>query len=100
MHLLASEISAEYYTRSPGIVSLLMLTVAYRRRRYTHTYICIYVYICIYIHIHIHTQGRLNNLIVHSLYSIMVMATSVAGVMKMGNIVPTSLVFWASVLAP
>ena len=47
----------------------------------------------------LHTQGRFNNHTVHSLYSIMVMETSVVGVMKIGNIViraglkPTSLAF-------
>ena len=51
-----------------------------------------------------HTQSTFNNHPAHSLYGIIVMATSVMGVTKMGNIVPraviepTSLVFWASVL--
>ena len=54
--------------------------------------------------LHVHTQGRFNNHTEHSLYRIMVMATSVMGVMNMGNIVlrvlikPTSLPFWVSVL--
>ena len=54
--------------------------------------------------LHIHTQGRINNHTVHSLYRIMVMATSVMGLTKMGNIVPstglepTSLAFRANVL--
>ena len=54
--------------------------------------------------IHIHRQGGFNNHTTHSLYRIMVTATSVVGVMKMGNTVPrvglepTSLAFWASVL--
>ena len=54
--------------------------------------------------LHTHTQGMLNNHTACSLYRIMVMATSVVGVTKMGNIVPkvgfkpTSLSFWASVL--
>ena len=54
--------------------------------------------------IHTHTQGRFNNHTVHSLYRIMVMATIVMGVMKMGNIVPraeykpTSLAFWDTAL--
>ena len=51
-----------------------------------------------------HTQERFNNHKAHTLDMIMVMPTSVMGVMKMGNIVPragnetTSLAFWASVL--
>ena len=54
--------------------------------------------------IHIYAQGRLNNDRTHSLHRILLMATSVVGVMKMGNIVPrvriepTCLAFWASVL--
>ena len=54
--------------------------------------------------LHIHTQGRFNNHTVHSLHMIIVMATSVMVVMKMGNIVPraglepTSLAFQANVL--
>ena len=50
-----------------GIVSLLMLKLTY-------------------IHamaLHVHTQGRFNNI-----YTILVMVTSVKGVMKMGNIGP------------
>ena len=35
-----------------------------------------------------HTQGRFNNHTVHSLYMIMVTATCVVGVLKMGNTVP------------
>ena len=38
--------------------------------------------------VHIHTQGRFNNDTAHSVYRIMVTATSVMGMMKMGNIVP------------
>ena len=38
--------------------------------------------------LHIHTQDRFNNITAHSLYRILVMATSLVGVMKMGNIVP------------
>ena len=51
--------------------------------------------------LHIYTQGRFNNYTACSLYRIMVMATSVMSVMKMGNIVPrvglkpTYLAFWA-----
>ena len=54
--------------------------------------------------LHIHTHGRLNNHIAHSLYKIMIMATSVMDMMKMGNIVPRAglepsyLAFPASVL--
>ena len=52
----------------------------------------------------LHTQGRFNNRTAHSLYMIIVMATSVMGVMKMGKIVPSvgikqiSQAFWVSVL--
>ena len=51
-----------------------------------------------------HTQGTFNNHATPRSYRILVMATSVMGVMKMGNIVPTagieptSLAFRASVL--
>ena len=38
--------------------------------------------------LHIHKQDRFNNPTAYSLYRIMVMATSVMGVMKMGNTVP------------
>ena len=38
--------------------------------------------------LHIHTQYRLNDRTAHSLHSILVMATSVMGMMKMGNTVP------------
>ena len=84
----ASEVSADYYTRPPGIVSLVMLTITYIQA----------------MALHIHTQGRFNNHTVHSLYRIMVMTTSVIGVMKMENTVPragiktTSMAFRASVL--
>ena len=53
--------------------------------------------------LYIHTQGRFNNHTSPSLYMIMVMATSVVGVTKMGNTVPRvglkpiSLAFQASV---
>ena len=83
MQLLASEVSADYYTHPPGIVSLLMLTITYRQWPY----------------IYIHRVGSTP-----SLYRIMVTAISAVGVMKMGNIVlrvgvePTSLAFQASVL--
>ena len=45
MQLLASEVSAEYYTHPPWIVSLLMLTITYMHAMALHK----------------HTQGRLNN---------------------------------------
>ena len=86
---LALEVSADYYTRPPGIVILLKLTITYIQK----------------MALHIHIQGRFNNHTVHSVYRIMIMATSVMGVMKMENIVPrvglkpTSLAFWASVLS-
>ena len=55
-----------------------------------HTpYICVYTpYIYIYMYIYVYIQGRFNNQTVYSLYRIMVMATSVMGVMKMEDIVP------------
>ena len=37
--------------------------------------------------LHIHTLGRFNNHTAHSLYRVMVTATRVVGVMKMGNII-------------
>ena len=90
MQLLILEFSADYYTRPAGIISLLMLTITYRQSLY------------IYIYIYINTQVRFNNHATRSLYRIMVMATSVMGVIKMGNTVPrgglgpTSLAFRAS----
>ena len=54
---------------------------------------------------HIYEKGRFNNHTAHSLYKILVMETSVLGVMKIGNIVPragiksTSLAFHASMLS-
>ena len=54
--------------------------------------------------LHIHTQGRFNNDTAHRLCMILVTATRVMGMTKMGNIVPrvgvepTSVGFWASVL--
>ena len=54
--------------------------------------------------LHMHTQGRLNNHAARSLYRIMVMATSVVDMTKMGNMVPragtepASLALQASVL--
>ena len=71
MQFLNSEVTADYYTRPPGIVSLLMLTITYTQAA-----------------LHIHTLGRLINYTACSLYMIMLMATSVKDVIKMGNIVP------------
>ena len=71
MQLLASEVSEDYYTRLPGILNLLMLTITYIQAMI----------------LHIHTQGRFTNHTVRSLDRIVVMATSVEGVMAMGNIV-------------
>ena len=88
MQLLASEVSADSYTHPPGNVSLLMLTISYIQA----------------ISSHMHTQGRFNSHTPHNLYRVMVMATSIMGVMKRRNIVPreriemTSLAFQASVL--
>ena len=54
--------------------------------------------------VHIYTKGRFSHNTAHSLYRILVRATSVAGVMKMRYIVPrvgikpTSLTFWTIVL--
>ena len=88
MWLFASEVSADYYTHHPRIVSLVMLTITYIQA----------------MALHIHTQGRFNNQTTCSLYRIMVTATSVMGMRKMGNIVPRAglkpivLAFQASVL--
>ena len=38
MQLLVSEVSAEYYTRPPGILSLLMLTITSRQSPYIYIY--------------------------------------------------------------
>ena len=70
MQLLASEVSADNYTRPPEIVILLMLTNT------------------IGIALHMHTQGRFNNHTTKSLYRIMVTAMSVMGEMKLVNTVP------------
>ena len=43
--------------------------------------------------LHIYTQGMFNNRTSHSLYRIMVTATSVMGEMKMGKIVPRAEAF-------
>ena len=54
--------------------------------------------------LHTHIQGRFNNYTLCILYRILVTATSVMAVTKMGNIVPragfepASLAFWTSVL--
>ena len=64
-----------------------MLTITYRQQPYI-----------------LHTQNRFNNHTVHSLYRIVITATSLVGMMKMGNIVarvgikPTSLALCVSVL--
>ena len=53
--------------------------------------------------LHTHRQGGFNNHTMHSLYTIIIMAATVMGMMKMGNIAPrlglkpTSLVFQAIV---
>ena len=86
MQLLASEVSTDYYTHPPGIVSLVLLTITHIQA----------------MALHIHRQGRFNNYAVHSLYRIIVTAISIMGLMKMGNIVPkrvlntTSLAFRAT----
>ena len=88
MQHLASELRAENYTRPFGMVILCMLKITYIQA----------------MALHIHTRGRFNNHIAHSLYRIMVTATSVVGVTKMGTTVPRmgiepkSLSFWTSVL--
>ena len=88
MQLLASEFSADYYTRPLGIVNLLMLTITYMQG----------------MTLPIHTQGRFSNHTVHSLYRILVISTNVVGVTKMANTMPrmglepTSLAYRASVL--
>ena len=52
--------------------------------------------------LHIHTQSRFNNYTAHRLYRILIIATSVMGVMKIGNVITragiTSLAFRVSVL--
>ena len=88
MHVLDSEVSADYCTDPPGIVSLLMFTIGNIQTMV----------------LHIHTQGRCNNHTEQCSDRIMVTETSIMGEMKMGNSVPragiepTSLAFWASVL--
>ena len=88
MQLLASEVSADYSSHPPGIVSLLMLAVTHIQA----------------MTLRIHAQCRFNDHTSRSLDRIMVKATSFVGVTKMGNIVPrgglepTSLPFWACVL--
>ena len=72
MQIHATEVSAAYYSPRHGIVSLLMLTITYIQTMLFH----------------IHTEGGFNNHAVHSLYMILVMATSVVSVIKMGNLVP------------
>ena len=72
MQHLASGVSANYYTRLPVIISLLILT---------HTYIQAMA-------LKMHTPGRFNNYSVHILYRILLTATSVVSVMEIGHIVP------------
>ena len=72
MQLLASEVSGDYNTLPPGIISLFMFTNKYIQA----------------MALHIHTQRRFNNQRAHSLYRITVTPSSVMGVMKMGNTVP------------
>ena len=88
MQFLAWEVSADYYTRPPGIVSLLILTITYKQSSH--------------IHIYTHRVGSIN---------IQCIAlqdpgrdTSAEGVLKIGNIVPrvgikhTSVAFQVRVL--
>ena len=75
MQLLTSEVSAAYYTRPPGIVSLSMLTITYTHAITSNTY----------------TESRFNNYTVNtldSLYNYHTHGTSVMSVMKIGNIMP------------
>ena len=78
---------ADYYTDRDGI-GIFMLTITYMQA----------------MTVHIHTQGRFNNHIVYILYKMPVLANSVMGVMKMGNIAPRmeiepiSLAFWSCLL--
>ena len=82
-----AEVSTDYYTRHPGIVSILMLTITYIQA----------------IALIIHTQGRFNNHTVCSLYRILVMEP-VSWVWWKWEILPrvglepSSLAFWASML--
>ena len=90
MQLRTSEVSSDYYSRPPGIVSLLMLTITYEQ--------------AMALQLHIHNQGSFHNHTVHTLYRIMVMTLVSWLCMKIGNIAlraefkPTFLAFWASVL--
>ena len=87
MQLLTSEVNADYYTHPPWNCK------SFNAYNYIQA-----------VALHIHTQGRFKNHTAHSLYRIMVTATGVMGVMKVGNIVPrvglkpTSPAFWVSVL--
>ena len=56
MQLVAWEVSADYYPRSPGIVSLLVLTITSKQ---------------VVLISHIHTQGRFHNHTSHSFYSLL-----------------------------
>ena len=68
--------------------------------KWMHSNLCVYACLCVYTL----TQDTFNNHTVRSLYRILLLETSVMGVMKMGNIVLragiecTSLAFWANVL--
>ena len=85
---LRHSVSADYYIRPPGIVSLFMLIITYIKAIVLHT----------------HTQGRFNNHKAHSFYRILVTALLSWVWRKWGNTVPRvgieprSLVFWSSVL--
>ena len=93
MWLLASEVSADYYTGTSGIVRLLMLTMTYRQWPYIYR-----------VYGNMYRVGWTTIQCARSLYRILVTATSLMDVTKMGNIVPragiepTSLAFCVSVL--
>ena len=71
MQILASEVSADYYTHPPGVVILIMLAITYSQWPY------------IFIH-------RVDSTTIQDIACTGTpgMATSAVGVMKMGNIVP------------
>ena len=86
MQLIAWEVSADYYTRLPGIVCLLTLIIIYIQAVTSHT------------------QGRFNDHTEHRLYRLVVTLIRVVGEMIVGNIAPRagiepiSLTFHNSVL--
>ena len=88
MQLFTSEVSADYYACTPGIVSLIMLTITYRQWPY----------------IYIERQVGSTTIQCVACTGSMAMATNIIGEMKMGNIVarvgiePTYLAFRASML--